>query len=139
MRQKNKKNARRPSEVIELPFSNQGGEKMRLEDLEGKLVLFKLSEEIKSDLPLFQVYSENLWAVVTGVENEGVWIENPAYELGIWWDEKGNLIPPQKQVKEQVRANVLLFWRYIKGIMSVEDDRFQRIKNKDLPGFQVYR
>lgn len=112
---------------------------MRLEDLEGKLVLFKLSEEIKSDLPLFQVYSENLWAVVTGVENEGVWIENPAYELGIWWDEKGNLIPPQKQVKEQVRANVLLFWRYIKGIMSVEDDRFQRIKNKDLPGFQVYR
>ena len=112
---------------------------MRLEDLEGKLVLFKLAEEIKSDLPLFQVYSENLWAVVTGVENEGIWIENPAYELGIWWDEKGSLIPPAKQIKEQVRTNVLLFWRYIKGIMSVEDDRFQRVKNKDLPGFQVYR
>jgi hypothetical protein len=139
MEQENKKKTNKLYKIIELPFLSQGGGRMRLEDLEGKLVLFKLAEEIKSDLPLFQVYSENLWAVVTGVENEGIWIENPAYELGIWWDDKGKLIPPQKQVKEQVRTNVLLFWRYIKGIMSVEDDRFQRVRNKDLPGFQVYR
>lgn len=112
---------------------------MRLEDLEGKLVLFRLSEDIKTDLPLFQIYSENLWAVVTGVENEGIWIENPAYELGIWWDEKGNLIPPQKQVKEEVKTDVFIMWRYVKGIMSVDDERFQRVKSKELPGFKIYR
>lgn len=112
---------------------------MRLEDLSGKLVLLKLSSEIKDDLPLFQIYKEELWAVVTGIDNEGVWIENPAYELGIWWDENGKLIPPHKQVKEEVRTNVLILWRYIKGIMSVSDVRFQRGESKDMPGFKAYR
>lgn len=112
---------------------------MRLENLEGRLVLFRLCEEIKDDLTLFQIYGENFWAVVTGLENEGIWIENPAYELGIWWDEQGNLIPPEKQVKEEVRASILLPWRYIKALMSVEDARFQRIKIEKLPGFKDYR
>jgi len=112
---------------------------MRLENLEGKLVLFKLCEEIKDDLALFQIYGENFWAVVTGIENEGIWFENPAYELGIWWDDKGNLIPPEKQVKEEVKANILLPWRYIKGLMCVEDMRFQRVKSEKLPGFKDYR
>jgi len=112
---------------------------MRLDDLRGKLVLFKLSEEIKKDLPLFQIFSENLWAVVTGIENEGIWIENPAYELGIWWDEKGNLIPPEKQVKEEVKANILILWRYIKGIMNVSDERFHKDKSEKMPGFKFYR
>lgn len=112
---------------------------MRLEDLKGKLVLFKLGEEIKKDLPLFQIYSENLWAVVTGIENEGIWIENPAYELGIWWDDKGNLIPAEQQKREEVKANIFLCWRYIKGIMSVNDERFQKLKGEELPGFKVYK
>jgi hypothetical protein len=112
---------------------------MRLEDLEGKLVLFKLSEEIKDDLPLFQIYSDSFWAVVTGIENEGIWVENPAYELGIWWDKQGNLIPPEKQVKEEVRANIFIMWRYVKGIMNVVDERFHRIKSEELPGFKVYK
>jgi hypothetical protein len=112
---------------------------MQLEELKGKLVLFKLSEEIRSDLSLFQIYKDELWAIVTGIDDIGVWIENPAYELGIWWDENGNLIPQDKQVKEKVKTNVLIFWRYIKGIMDVEDGRFQKVKNSRLPGFQVYK
>lgn len=112
---------------------------MRVEDLTGKLVLLKFSGEIRPDLPLFQIYKEELWALVTGVDNEGIWIENPAYELGIWWDEKGNLIPPAKQVKEKVKTNILISWRYIKALMSVDDERFQRLKNERLPGFQVYK
>jgi len=112
---------------------------MRLEDLKGKLVLFKLSPEIKDDLTLFQIYGENLWAVVTGIENEGIWIENPAYELGVWWDEQGNLIPPHKQVKEEVKTNILILWRYIKGVMSVNDERFQKVKSEELPGFKAYK
>lgn len=112
---------------------------MQTENLTGKLALFKLSEEIREDLSLFQIYKDELWAVVTGIENEGVWIENPAYELGIWWDDKGNLIPQDKQVKEKVRTNILIFWRYIKGIMSVDDERFQKVKSERLPGFRAYR
>lgn len=112
---------------------------MQLEDLKGKLVLFKFSEEIGPDLPLFQIFKDELWAIVTGIDDVGIWIENPAYELGVWWDEKGDLIPSNKQVKEKVKANILVSWRYIKGIMSVEDERFQRIKSEKLPGFRAYR
>jgi hypothetical protein len=112
---------------------------MRLEDLKGKLVLFKLSSEMKNDLTLFQIYSEDLWAVVVEIENEGIWIENPAYEIGIWWDENGNLIPQDKQIKEEVKTNILILWRYIRCIMSVKDPRFQKIESAELPGFKAYK
>jgi len=112
---------------------------MQLDQLKGKLALFKLSEEIKGDLSLFQIYKDELWAVVTGIDSEGIWIENPAYELGIWWDENGQLVPQHKQVKEKVKAEILIFWRFIKAIMSVDDERFQKLKSDRLPGFQVYR
>lgn len=112
---------------------------MRLDDLKGKLVLFKLSDEVKDDLSVFQIYGVDLWAVVTGIENEGIWIENPKYELGIWWDEKGNLIPQDKQVKEEVKVDILILWRYIKGVMDAKDERFQKAKSKELPGFKAYR
>ncbi|MBU1726395.1 MAG: hypothetical protein KJ880_02055 [Candidatus Omnitrophica bacterium] len=112
---------------------------MQVEGLKGKLVLFKFSEEIKHDLPLFQIFKDEIWAVVTGIDNEGVWIENPGYELGIWWDDRGELIPTNKQVKEKIKANILISWRYIKALMSVDDERFQKEKNDRLPGFQVYK
>jgi hypothetical protein len=112
---------------------------MQLEELKGKLVLFKFSEEIRMDLSLFQVYKDEVWAIVTGVDTEGIWIENSAYELGIWWDEQGNLIPQDKQVKEKVRTNIFIFWRHIKGLMSVDDERFHRVKSERLPGFHIYK
>ena len=112
---------------------------MQVEHLVGKLVLFKFSEEVRHDLSLFQIYKDEIWAVVTGVDNEGIWIENPAYELGIWWDEQGNLIPQDKQVKEKVKTNILIPWRFIEGLMSVEDERFQKLKSEKLPGFHTYR
>ena len=112
---------------------------MRLEDLKGKLALFKFSEEIKHDLPLFQIFKDEIWAVVTGIDDVGVWIENPAYELGVWWDEKGDLIPPSSQQKEKVKTNILISWHYIKAIMSVEDERFQKVKSERLPGFKDYK
>ena len=112
---------------------------MQVEDLKGKLVLIKFSEEIRADLSLFQIYKEELWAVVTGIDNEGIWIENPEYELGVWWDENGNRIPQHKQIKEKVKANILISWRFVKALMSVDDERFQRVKNERLPGFKIYR
>lgn len=119
--------------------SLKGGVAMHMENLKGRLILFKLSEEIRQDLSLFQIYKDEFWAVVTDVDDLGIWIENPSYELGIWWDEQGNLIPPNKQVKERVRAHTLILWRFIKAIMSVEDERFHKLKNERMPGFQVYK
>jgi hypothetical protein len=111
---------------------------MQVEDLKGKLVLLKFSEEIKGDLSIFQIYKDELWAMVSRI-TEGIWIENPEYELGVWWDENGNLIPQNKQVKEKVKTNILVSWRYIKGLMSVDDERFQKVKSERLPGFKIYR
>ena len=112
---------------------------MQMGDLIGKLVLVKFSEEIKGDLSLFQIYKDELWAVVTGIDNFGIWIENAQYELGVWWDENGNLIPPDKQIREKVKANIFIPWCYIKALMNVEDERFRKAKSERLPGFQTYR
>ena len=112
---------------------------MQLGELKGKLVLFKFSEAIRPDLPLFQIYKDEMWAVVTGIEDIGIWIENPAYELGIWWDEKGDLVPPGKQVREKLKTDILIPWPYVKALMCVEDERFQKVKIERLPGFQAYR
>lgn len=112
---------------------------MQVENLVGKLVLFKFSEEVRADLPLFQIYKDEVWAVVSGIDDVGIWIENPSYELGVWWDENGNLIPPNKQVKEKVKTNIFILWRYIKILMSVDDPRFQITKSERLPGFHVYK
>ena len=112
---------------------------MQVADLTGKLVLIKFSDEIRMDLSLFQIYKDELWAVVTGIDNEGIWIENPEYELGIWWDDFGNLIPRDEQVKGKFKANILISWRYIKALMSVDDERFQKLKSERMPGFKVYR
>jgi hypothetical protein len=112
---------------------------MQIEDLKNKLVLFKFCEEVRADLSLFQIYKDELWALVTGIDDMGIWIENPSYELGIWWDEKGSLVPQHKQVKEKVRTDIFFPWRYIKMLMSVDDARFQKIKSEKLPGFQSYK
>ena len=112
---------------------------MQLDELKGKLVLFKFAEEIRQDLSLFQIFKDEMWAAVTGIDDIGVWIENPAYELGIWWDDTGDLIPPSKQVKEKVKANTLIPWRYIKMLMGVADERFHKVKSDRLPGFQSYK
>ncbi|MFA6281101.1 MAG: hypothetical protein WCY05_01200 [Candidatus Omnitrophota bacterium] len=112
---------------------------MKVEDLKGKLILLKFSEEIRQDLSLFQIYKDELWALVIDIDDMGIWIENPAYELGIWWDKEGNLIPPSKQVKEKVKTNIFIAWRYVKAMMNVDDERFQKIKSERLPGFQSYK
>lgn len=112
---------------------------MQVDDLKGKLVLLKFAEEIRQDLPLFQIYKDELWAVVTGIDTEGLWIENPEYELGIWWNDKGELIPPAQQKKEKIKTNILIPWRHIKVLMSVEDERFQKVRSERMPGFQVYK
>jgi hypothetical protein len=112
---------------------------MQLGNLIGKLVLFKFSEEIKEDLPLFQIFKDELWAVVTNIEDIGIWIENPAYELGIWWDKDGQLIPPSAQKIEKIKTDILIPWRFINGLMSADDERFQKIKNERMPGFKSYK
>jgi hypothetical protein len=112
---------------------------MRLGELEGRLVLFKFSPEIRGDLSLFQIYKDETWALVTGVDDYGIWLENPSYELGIWWDERGELVPPNKQVKEKVKTNIFIPWQYIKALMSVDDLRFRKAKSEKLPGFQAYK
>jgi hypothetical protein len=112
---------------------------MRLAELKGKLVLFKFAETIRHDLSLFQIYKDELWAVVTGIDDMGIWLQNPEYELGIWWNEKGELIPPNKQAKEKIKTDIFIPWHHIKMLMDVNDERFQKLKNERLPGFQVYR
>jgi hypothetical protein len=100
---------------------------MQLNDVIGKLVLFKFHEDIKKDFSIFDMKGENTWGVLSGIEpNIGVWIKHPKYELGIWWDEEGKMIPETSRKKEKFETDILIPWQYIKGIMCVRDERFNR-------------
>ncbi|MCK4912647.1 MAG: hypothetical protein KAS05_02885 [Candidatus Omnitrophica bacterium] len=112
---------------------------MDLHSLIGKLVLFKFHETIKNDFRIFDIQGENLWGVVSGIEpnNMGVWVKHPKYKLGIWWDEEGNTIPENQRTKEEFEADVLIPWQYIKGIMCIRDDRFNR-EDKSSMGFHPF-
>ena len=112
---------------------------MQMEKLKNKLVLFKFIKEIEKDFRIFDFKGENTWCVVTGVELNGIWVEHPNYECGIWWDEKGDLIPQSKRKKEKFGADVFIPWRYIKGIMYIRDKRFEKTKNKKIIGFEPFK
>lgn len=104
---------------------------MELTNAIGKLILFKFDEAIKNDFKIFELPSENVWCVLSGVEpNMGVWVENPKYESGIWWNKDGKTIPEGDRKKENFKTDIFIPWRYIKGIMCVKDKRF----NKDTLG-----
>jgi len=112
---------------------------MKLEDAIGNLVLFKFQKGIKNELNIFDIPGENMWGVLSGVEpNIGVWVKHPKYKLKIWFDKDGSTITEENRVEETFETNILIPWQYIKGIMYVRDERFNR-ENKSSIGFHIER
>ncbi|MFQ5343591.1 MAG: hypothetical protein ACE5F6_18785 [Anaerolineae bacterium] len=112
---------------------------MKLDDAIGKLVLFKLDKAIEDDFRIFKIPGQNLWAILSGIEsNIGTWIRHPKYELEIWLDGNGSRIPKERRKKEDLETDILIPWRYIKGIMCVRDERFREIEDKASIGFHVH-
>jgi len=52
-----------------------------------------------------------------------VWINNNTVEVKFLTTKEGASIPESEQRLEKANAKVLIPWRYIKGILVIDDDR----------------
>lgn len=68
-------------------------------------------------------------------EYVGIWVTNSTLEFTFKIDKEGNPIPEQKQKSEKTNAKVLIPWRFIKGILVLDDERARVIKPGTI-GFQ---
>ena len=58
----------------------------------------------------------------------GLWVRNITLEFVFKVDKENNQIPEQEQKLEKSDARVLIPWKYIKGILIVDDERARVIE-----------
>jgi hypothetical protein len=63
------------------------------------------------------VNEHNFYAKVVGRDHIGVWIENPKFEVTRVRYEDGTIIPPERRVKEEYIANILIPWGNVRSIV----------------------
>ncbi len=68
-----------------------------------------------------------------GYDNVGVWVENPSYEETPIRNEDGSLIPPEKRVRQQYVAHILIPWSNVRSIVCFPG----REKAKELESEEV--
>ena len=73
-------------------------------------------------------YPEISTEVLAIEENVGIWVANNKLEFTFKIDKEGNPIPEQRQKSEKTNARVLIPWRFIKGILVIDDERARVIK-----------
>ena len=92
-----------------------------MQDVVGTKVLIHLHRQAYEMLSLQGVDSEKFVARVVGVDNFGMWIENPNYTSIPVFDDEGNYIAPEERAEVTHRAVVLLQWPYIQTIIQFPD------------------
>jgi hypothetical protein len=83
----------------------------------------------------WDVKGTHIIAIVTGIEPQGIWIRNPNFKVKFKRDESDNPIPEDKQKFEEVEADMLLRWEYIKGVLDIKDKRVHVLKFTGELGF----
>ncbi len=70
--------------------------------------------------PVTGIYHPDDWflAKVVGVDNLGMWLENPNYHRVKVKDATGNPIAKVDQVEEELTAYLLIRWEYIDSIVT---------------------
>jgi hypothetical protein len=63
------------------------------------------------------VNEHNFYAKVVGRDHIGLWIENPKFEVTRVRYEDGTIIPPERRVKEEFVANILIPWGNVRSIV----------------------
>lgn len=58
----------------------------------------------------------------------GIWVRNKKTEAVFKINKDGSAMPEEEQKPEKVDANVLIPWKFIKGILVLEDERTQVVK-----------
>jgi hypothetical protein len=86
------------------------------QDILGQKAYFKIRNH--EEMAFFGIKEPQFHARVVGVDNLGVWIENPKWEFIRVRDQDGEIIPPDERKMEVHRTLILLFWPMIVSIMT---------------------
>lgn len=88
---------------------------MNISDVVGKkvMVLFHSAKGLKS----VGIDDNSKYCRIVGFDNIGIWVENPNYEETPIRDENGDLIPPEKRLRESYVANILVPWGNVRAVV----------------------
>lgn len=87
-----------------------------MQNVVGSKVLIQLHRQAYEVLELKGVDSEKFVARVVGIDQWGMWIDNPSYTTTPVYTDEGEYIPPEKRQEVTHRAVVLLMWPYIQTV-----------------------
>jgi aryl-phospho-beta-D-glucosidase BglC (GH1 family) len=96
-------------------------QQINVESMVGDRVVIQLHRQAYDALNLQGVESERFVTRVAGVDNLGVWIENPNYCTVPVYDDNGEYIAPENRKQICDRAVILIFWSNIQTIMQFPD------------------
>lgn len=102
---------------------------VRMEKWIGKKACILLENKGKDFEKWNMDYSEISTEVLAVEEHVGIWVANNTLEFIFKIDKEGKSIPEQEQKSEKVNTKVLIPWRFIKGILVLDDERVRVIKS----------
>ena len=84
------------------------------------------------------IYAPDGWikAKLCGIDDLGIWLENPYFTTIDFVDSKGNPIPPNQRKEVTKTAVVLIKWQFIASMIRVEADEANQDKHSNRLGFQ---
>lgn len=91
-------------------------ESVTTKDIIGQRAYFKIRNH--QEMSFFGIKEDQFHALVVGLDNIGVWIENPKWETVRIRDDDGDIIPLEQRKKEIYQTHLLLFWPNIISIMT---------------------
>lgn len=99
-----------------------------MESWVGKKACILLENDGKDFEKWHMNYPEISTEVLSIEEYVGIWVANSTLEFTFKIDKEGKHIPEEKQKSEKGNARVLIPWRFIKGILVLDDERARVIK-----------
>ena len=100
--------------------------KMSVDKAIGKWVRFRLIEDFPRYLvgATTGIYEPQGWikAKLSGVDEFGIWLENPNLPITDFVDSEGNQIPPDQRKEVIKTATVLIRWNFVASIIYIETD-----------------
>ncbi|MCD6336905.1 MAG: hypothetical protein J7M01_01570 [Candidatus Marinimicrobia bacterium] len=91
-----------------------------------------LLENGGKDFKVWNMNHPEISTEILGIEYEGVWVANNTLEVTFKVDKQGKTLSEQEQKTERVNAMALIPWRFIKGILVLNDERSQVIKPRKI-------
>jgi hypothetical protein len=112
---------------------------MSINDAIGNWILVRLMNYPKELIgQTTGIYAPDGWikAKLCGIDELGIWLENPYFTSTDFVDSKGNPIPPDQRKEVTKTTAVLIRWQFIASIIHVEADEANQDKHSVRLGFQ---